>query len=158
MGKSFEELEQDLAAVTSRLTILDEIIAANKMGRDMRMVFRCNHSGLLFPSDYIKNWGKKYGIGLGPDPVSEVLDTDYDTAPPAITPEIRSLEQIMHPLITTRVQVDLDLVNADDLQYAIVAVEDPHMDKRAKIVRLKQLINPAGKLRVMAAAWERALK
>lgn len=154
--RTLEEIEVDLQSVTSRLTIVDQILSASKLGVDMRMVFRCNHSGLHLPSDYIKDWGKLYGIGLGPDPVSEVLDTDYDTAPPAITPDIRSLDQIMHPVITSRVQVDLALVNANDLQYAILAREDVHMDKRAKIVRLKQLTNPAGKLRVMAAAWERA--
>lgn len=154
--KSLEELEIDLQAVTSRLTIIDQILAASKLGRDMRMVFRCNHSGLHLPSDYVREFGKLYGIGLGPDPVSEVLDSDYDTAPPAITPDIRSLDQIMHPLIVTRVQVDLALVNAEEMQMAILAKDDVHLDKRSKIVRQKQLTNPAGKLRVMAAAWERA--
>ncbi|MEK6283952.1 MAG: hypothetical protein AABN95_26675 [Acidobacteriota bacterium] len=153
--KSLEEVELDLKAVTSRLTLIDEIIKASKLGRDMRMVFRCNHSGLHLPSDYIKEWGTLYGIGLGPDPVSEVLDTDYNVDPPAITPAIRSIEQIMHPVGNVRVQVDMDLVSADDLNLAILVKDDPYMIERARIVRGKQLINPKGRLRVMQAAWER---
>jgi len=28
--------------------------------------FQCSHSGLLYPEDYIKEWGTKYGRGMGP--------------------------------------------------------------------------------------------
>lgn len=156
MAKSLEELEIDLQAVTSRLTIIDQIVKAARIGVNMEMVFRCNHSELHFPSDYVKEWGKLYGIGLGPDPVSEVLDSDYDIPPPPITPEIDRIEQIMHPVGHTRVQVDLALVRAEDMDLAVLAIHDEKMHKRAAIVYGKQLENPKSKIRIMRTAWERS--
>lgn len=35
--------------------------------------YRCNRTGLMFPADYVDQWGIKYGIGLGSKPVSEAL-------------------------------------------------------------------------------------
>lgn len=154
MAKSLEELEIDLRAVTSRLSIIDSIVAAAKIGVSMEMVFRCNHSQLHFPSDYVKEWGKLYGIGLGPDPVSEVLDTDYDIDPPPITPDIDRIEQIMHPVGNTRVQVDLALVRTEDLDMAIIAEADHKMMRRGPILYQKQLKNPKSKVRIMRVAWE----
>lgn len=158
MAKTLEELEVDLRAVTTRLTVIDKIVKAADLGQEMILVFRCNHSGLYFPSDYIKEWGRLYGIGLGPDPVSEVLDTDYSISPPEITPDIRTPDQIMHPVGHCRVQVDMHLAPAEDIQYAIPAHEDPGMFERAKVIRSRQMVNPRSRLPMVMLAWDRVKK
>ena len=155
---TLEEVEFNLAAVTTKLTVIDKIISASKLGVDMVMVFRCNHSGLYYPSDYVREWGRLYGIGLGPDPVSEALNTEYEVDPPAITPDIRRVEQIMHPVGHCRVQVDMHLVAADLATFAIPVHEDQFMEKRAEIIRTKQLANPRSKLPMVMLAWERVRK
>lgn len=144
------DLEQSLKAVTDQVgKLMDRVLQ-----KGFKPLFRCGHSGLFLPADYLKEWGRKYGIGLGVDPVSEVLDSDYDTAPPAIDPRIRSLDQIMHPLVTSRAQVDFVMVAPDEeAQLAVIAEDDPYYERRAAIVRPKQLKNPRGRLRTMAAAW-----
>lgn len=157
MAKTIEELEMNLKAVTDRLTVLDRIIDAAKLGVDMRMVFQCNHSGLFFEDDYIKQWGRLYGIGLGPNPVSEVLDTDYFTDPPPLTNQIRNIEQISHPVGHCLVQVDMHLVEVSHFESkrAIVALQDPFMDNRMRIIHQKQAVNPASKMKLMRLQWER---
>lgn len=71
-------------------------------------VFQCSHSGLLLPLDYGKEWGRKYGIGLGPTPVSECVDVSYWRDLPAMNQSgIRRADQIMHPVTPTFAQVDL---------------------------------------------------
>lgn len=154
-----EEQEAALLAnvksITDRLDIVDEILRANRMGRNMVMAFQCGESGLLYPADYVREWGKKYGIGLGPSPVSESLQSEYDVAPPAVTTETRDLVQIMHPLRVSTAQMDLDLVDADTFgsRAAVVALEDPHMRKRAPILYGKQCANPRNRLGAVRAAW-----
>lgn len=152
-----EELEQNLKAVTDRLTLLDQVIKGAKIGAPVVTAFRCNHSGLYFPADYVKQWGRLYGHGLGPTPVSEVLDTDYETDPPPITNKIEDINQIMHPMGHVRVQMDLMNVPQDEYEAkkAIAHHEDKNMRRRAAIVRAKQLANPRGKLRMLQASWER---
>jgi len=113
---------------------------------------------LFYPGDYAKNYGRKYGIGLGPDPVSECLDSEYDTAPPAITPEIRRIEQIMFPVRNSKAQLDLMLVSPEEYaaNRAILAIDDPRMEARATLVRAKQLKNPAGgPLVALTTEWNR---
>lgn len=153
-----QELLENVKSLTDRMTMVDEVFKQLRVGRNMVLVFQCGHSGLYLPGDFVKNWGRGYGIGLGPHPVSEVLDTDYYTDPPAITPDIQSLEQIMHPVGNTFAQVDYMLVDeaiaADNM--AVLAVADPYMRKRMAIIRGKQLQNPKSRLRNMAVAWERA--
>lgn len=154
-----EQEEIDLLAnvksITDHLTIVDEILKANRMGRNMVMAFQCGESGLYYPPDYVKNWGKLYGIGLGPSPVSESLQSEYDVAPPAITPETQSLEQIMHPLRSSCAQMDLDLVDASVFGSgaAVLVTADPLMRKRAPILYAKQIANPRGRLGATRAAW-----
>ncbi len=41
------------------------------------IAFRCARTGMFFPADYQEGWGKKYGVGLGPVPVSEALTNNY---------------------------------------------------------------------------------
>lgn len=150
--KALDEIEAALLATTSKTGGLMDLV--QKKG--FVPAFTCNHSGLLLPGDYVKQWGRSYGIGLGPDPVSEVLDSDYDTAPPAITPLIRRIEQIMHPVGPCFAQVDRVMVHptAFSEQKAVMAFEDPEMETRAGIVRKNQLNNSKGRLRTMQAAWE----
>lgn len=151
-AKRIEELESQLLSVTDQVGRL-----MDKMSRTGFVpAFQCGHSGLYLPGDYLKNWGRLYGIGLGPNPVSEVLDTDYDIAPPDITPEIRRIEQIMHPVGPCMTQVDFLLVDPEEFKAsrAVLAHEDEQMEERARIVRARQLINPRGRLRVMQAKWE----
>lgn len=150
--KALDEIEASLKATTDQTGMLMDIV----LQKNFVPAFVCNHSGLLLPGDSIKEWGRKYGIGLGPTPVSEVLDTDYYTAPPAITPQIKNIDQIMHPVGPCFAQ--LDRVMVSPLQFsmdkAILERDDTDMTVRARIVRSKQLVNPMGRLRTMQAAWE----
>jgi len=150
-----KELIDNVKSLTDHMTMVDEVFKQLKVGRKMVLAFQCGHSGLYLPGDFVKNWGRGYGIGLGPHPVSEVLDTDYHTAPPAITPETESLDQIMHPVGTSFAQVDYMLIDEAVFKSdaAVLVRDDPHMRKRASIVRNKQMQNPRSKLPNMAALW-----
>lgn len=152
--KTLEQLEAELLSVTDQVgRLMDQA-----MQKGFVPAFQCGHSGLYLPGDYVKEWGRSYGIGQGPHPSSEVLDSDYYSAPPPITPDIQSIEQIMHPLITTFAQVDFCMVHPSELEgrLAVLVKDDPKMKTRARIVRAKQLANPRGRLRNMQAAWEGA--
>jgi len=148
---ALDDLEAALKATTDQTGGLMDLVTQ----KGFVPAFVCNHSGLYLPGDYVKEWGRKYGIGLGPDPVSEVLDTDYDTAPPAITPDIRRIEQIMHPVGPCFAQVDRQMVHPSVFKStaAIMERDDKHMEARVAIVRPKQLSNKRGRLRVLQAAW-----
>lgn len=98
--------------------------------------YRCSHSGLYFPEDYVKEWGKKYGIGLGNVPVSEVLDTDYHSK---IDTTVRG-EKMMHSVGVTRAQLDFCIIPEEEYEAnkAIIAVNDPDYSQRIDIIRSKQ--------------------
>lgn len=150
-----QALLANVKSLTDHMTLVDEVFRQLKVGRNMVLAFQCGHSGLYFPGDYLKEWGRLYGIGLGPTPVSEVLDTDYHTAPPEITASIRSLDQIMHPVGNCMAQVDAMLVEANAFEYdaALLATDDPFMEERIRIVRPKQQVNPLSRLPILAARW-----
>jgi hypothetical protein len=105
--------------------------------------FRCSHSGLYYPADYIKEWGRKYGIGLGSTPVSEVHDTNYQQ--PAVVDNTGSF---MHPTGVTKAQ--LDFVEVDEKEYkenlAVLQIEDPQFTKRAEIIKTKQSVSSKARL------------
>lgn len=146
------EIESQLRAVTDSYgRLMDKV-----MQKGFIPAFVCNHSGLLLPGDYVKQWGRAYGIGQGPSPLSEVLDSDYDTDAPDITPQIRSIDQIMHPVGPCFAQVDLLMVDPSEFaaKAAILAKDDEGMYERVKIVRQRQLVNPRGRLRALQAKWE----
>lgn len=147
------ELERNLRSVTDQVGRLVDIVQQ----KGFVPVFRCGHSRLFLPADFLNGWGTLYGIGLGPDPVSDILDTDYTTAPPDITPDIQTIDQIMHPVYHCRAQLDFMLVAPEEYagKKAVLETEDRKLHKRARIVRAKQLANPAGRLRVMQAKWEK---
>jgi hypothetical protein len=91
----------------------------------------------MFPSDYVEEWGRKYGIGLGPVPVSEALVNDYDK--PVVVSATDGTA--MHPLGVCRAQVDL--VSVTEKEYAekkaILQLDDINMGKRAVMMRTKQI-------------------
>lgn len=155
--QTIEELEQLVLSVTSRLDAVDKVLKARGLGVDMVMAFRCGASGLFYPADYVKEWGRSYGVGLGPDVCSESLQTDYETAPPDITNKIRSIEQIMHPVYNCKAQMDWDLVERKEYEanLAIMANDDDDMYERGPILRDKQLKNKRGQLAVMQMAWDK---
>lgn len=99
--------------------------------------FRCSHSGKYYPHDYAKEWGRKYGIGLGPVPVSECLDTIEGQ------PIVESSDDeatLMRPVGVTCAQVDF--VEVEESEYEanrlILAIEDPRMITRSEILRRNQ--------------------
>jgi hypothetical protein len=100
------------------------------------LAFRCARTGMLFPPDYVENWGKRYGIGLGPVPVSECLTNRYDLP----IAEAKDGKQTMHPVGVCRSQVDCVDVPEEDYEAhkAVLAVDDPDMDARAQIMRDRQ--------------------
>lgn len=136
-----EEMEVYLKTVTDRLDALDQLIQGKK-----DMYFRCSHSGLLFPADYIKEWGRKYGIGLGPDPVSECLDSQYYVSPPDPR-TCQTLEDYMHPFGNTKAQVDFVLLPAAaPHDMLVLSKDDPRYNIRKTILREKQRKNPKSKI------------
>jgi len=147
---AIQAIEDALLATTDQVGKLMDIV----LQKGFVPAFICNHSGLFLPGDYVKQWGRLYGIGLGSQPVSEVLDSDYETDLPAITPDIRSLDQIMHPVGPCVAQVDRVMVHPSQLSnLAVMEKEDPQMNRRAKILFEKQLANPKGRLNLVRAAW-----
>jgi len=146
--------EQEIALLanvkylTDHMKMVDQVFAAARMGVDMVLVFECSESGLFYPADYGRNWGRPWGDGLGPDVCSESLQSSYDIAPPEPDRNTRSLEQIMHPLRSSKAQMDAHLVEASlaAAGKAVYAHEDETMTLRGPMLRAKQLENPASKI------------
>jgi len=94
---------------------------------------------MYFPADYVENWGKKYGIGLGSEPISEALTNRYDVP----IAEAADGKRTMHPVGVCRAQVDLvdvpEEVAAERM--AVLAIDDPNMNRRASIMRDRQLLH-----------------
>lgn len=151
-------LESEVRAVTDSNREIDRVIKAAKLGAPVKVAFRCSHSGLFFPSDYAKEWGRKYGIGLGSQVVSESLDSDYSTQPQGPnTIRVRNVLQLMHPVQTSQAQVDFVVVpeaEADE-KSLIPAHEDADMGRRVAILFAKQMNNPASQLRYLVAEYNR---
>jgi len=142
-----EKLIRDLKSITDSSKLKDDILSGEKV-----QLFRCAGSGLYFPSDYLEMWGRKYGLGLGPVVVSECLETEWQ-AGVAIPKDIKSPTQIMFPLKQGNHQVDAYIVKSADIvnfqkeyQFAVLIFLDAFMEKRAGIIRDKQLRNKNGRL------------
>jgi len=100
----------------------------------MKTGFICQSCGAIWPNDYIDQWGRKYGIGLGSSPCCEAMRSDY-SRPIAFAPE--TPEKAMHPVGVckgTLQQKDFD----DYVVGFIPASSDPSMMKRADLIRDKQ--------------------
>lgn len=147
-----QQLEEALLATTDQIGSLMDMV----LQKGFVPAFVCNHSGLLLPGDMVKNWGRDgYGIGLGPDPVSEVLDTNYELDLPDITPQIRRIDQIMHPVGYCMSQIDRVMVSPSEFEArkAILERDDQQFIDRAKILREKQMKNPKGRIHILAAKF-----
>lgn len=117
--------------------------------------FRCARTGVMYPEDYVEEWGRKYGIGLGPTPISEALINQYhiDVA------ESKNSRRSMHPVGVCRAQLDHVTVPQSefDAHKAILAVDDPDMNTRGTLMREKQL-RKSNKMRMMFQEEVKALE
>ena len=129
------------------------------MAEPLIYAYRCSATGVLYPEDYIREWGKKYNnsAGLGPTPISEALVSDYHMP----IAESRNSDQTMHPLRFCRAQVDLVQVTEAEFKVnaAILHEDDLDYHKRATIMRDNQLDKSPNMQRMfpeqVAAARER---
>jgi hypothetical protein len=144
LKRSPEELEAIIKTITDGSGLTDDLMSGKKV-----LLFMCTHSGLYFPSDYLKEWGRKYGHGLGASPVSECLETLWEH-PVANPKNLRSADQIMYPVGHHYGQVDAVIMPAAEAKTAtsaIFMIEDPYMELRSRIIREKQMKNPNGRLK-----------
>jgi len=102
--------------------------------------YRCARTGLYFPSDYVEQWGRKYGHGLGPTPVSEALVNDYHFP---VVHQKNEGDPVMVPVGVCRAQVDLVEISEEEYnsKRAILQTEDPKMQQRARIMWARQMAN-----------------
>jgi hypothetical protein len=148
---ALDELEANLKAVTDKTGGLLDI----SLGKGLVWAFRCGHSKLLYPSDYAKEWGRLYGIGLGPDVCSEALDSEYMQDLPSMGDQVRRITQIMHPMHVTRAQMDLVSVTPQEWEQrtTVLDQEDADYQERVPILLTKQLQkSPA--MKALYAQWE----
>lgn len=108
------------------------------------LAYKCASTGLLFPGDYIEEWGRKYGIGLGPNPCSEALESCYETAPSLAPRDIQSEDQIGHGVRACGAPVFPVEVSEQDFEKgkAILALDDGNYRKRWAVMKAIQNKNP----------------
>lgn len=155
-----EELEAYVTSVVgSRLNKIDAIIASEKLGRPKVLAFRCAHSEMYFPADYHKEWGITTGIGMGPDVLSESLDSNYHIAPPDIR-QVKRESDIMHPVGYSFAQLDLVLVDEQEFEdnSLILHRDDQDMRIRAGIMRSIQMRSEKGVIAAHSAEFNRIKK
>jgi hypothetical protein len=147
-----EQLEALVLEHTSRLDMVDAIVGSN--GQRV-LAFRCSHSAGYFPANYTKEWGHTTGIGLGPQPVSECLDTYYHIAPPPLKDCRGRVENIMHPVGHSMAQIDLVEIpiKVYEANKLILMDDDPDMTSRIAIVRKKQDVNPKSQRKAYMAMF-----
>lgn len=105
----------------------------------MQLVYVCARTNIVFPPDYVEEWGRKYGHGFGPVPVSEGLVNDY------WLPVVGDGESAMHPLSVCRAQVDRIKMSEDEFAEtaAILQIDDQKMITRSELMKLKQILKSA---------------
>lgn len=144
-----EQIEQALQTITDRQDKLDALVSGKVV-----LGFRCRHSGLIYPTDYASEWGRKYGLALGKDVVSECLDSLYHEKP-VLPSQARMPEDVMYPVGVTKAQVDPVFIASPEYvqeKKPVIDMEDKHMSQRIVIIRQKQLQNPKSKLLIMQGA------
>lgn len=106
-----------------------------KVSKGKIKAFRCARTGVMFPADFVENWGRKYGLGLGPVPVSEALVNHYHE------PIVSGNNEAMHPVGVCRAQVDLIEVDEEEFNRnaAILQTDDESYALRGRLMRDKQL-------------------
>ena len=97
-------------------------------------VYKCNKCGSIYPADYFEQWGRKYGIGLGLQPVCEACNSDYASGL-AINP--KQPEKASFPLENCRGTMIYTEVD-EPVEYNVLAVGDEDMAIRAPIMQMKQ--------------------
>lgn len=102
----------------------------------MALVYVCARTNIVFPPDYVEEWGRKYGHGFGPVPISEGLVNDY------WLPVVGSGDNAMHPLSVCRSQVDRIKMSEEEFAEtaAILQIDDQKMINRAELMKLKQIV------------------
>jgi hypothetical protein len=100
--------------------------------------FVCHRTGLMYPPDYAEQWGKKYGHGLGPTPVSEALVNLYDYEPS----EARS-GQRMYSVGQCYGGLSLIEVSQEefDKNKAVLMIDDPGLAVRGPLMLERQINN-----------------
>jgi len=122
------------------------------------LAYRCSSTGLLFPSDYIEQWGRKYGIGQGPVPCSEAWESNYEMPVSPAPRDIQSASQLGHGIRVCGAPVfPVEVSEAEFARdKAILHSEDPKGTRRWDIVRAIQDNNPRSRraLALTRAAME----
>lgn len=151
---ALDTLAANVKAATDSNAGIDAIIKAERLGAPKVIAFRCGHTGQFYPADYAKEWGRKYGIGLGDQVVSESLDSQYHV-PVSDIKNLRKMEQLMHPVSVSGAQVDYIVVPQVDFEAAqlIIDLEDTDQSRRGKIIFQKQLVHPDSQLRLVLAQF-----
>jgi len=147
-GFSDADVEKSLKSVTDSLKHLDALIKGEK-----RQLFRCVGTGLYFPPNYIEEWGRLFGIGYGPKPVSECLETNWHQKVPEFD-DIKYVEQVMCPVGIAYHPIDnviIDKNESDKGTMAVLVINDQAMVRRAGIIRNKQMNHKNGRLRALLA-------
>lgn len=141
LEQKVEEILSSLRTVTDRIDMLDPLIEGKQ-----NMYFVCLHSGMYFPADYIKMWGKKYGIGLGGEARSECLDTEYNVRP--ALEGIKTIEDIMHPCKVSGAPLDVVFTSkpVPKSRLLITSYHDRRGELRGPLMRKKQLRNPLNQI------------
>jgi len=116
-------------------------------------LYRCQKTGLYFPEDYLDEWGRKYGIGLGRDPVSECLEVQWENKI-AIPRNLQSIKQIMFPLGQNMATVEAVSVEYKEAvnNMAICMKMDPFLVRRADKLYEYQYRHRNGRLKGYLAA------
>jgi hypothetical protein len=108
------------------------------------IAYQCSSTGLYYPADYFEQWGRKYGVGLGPVPCSEAWESCYETAPAKGGRDIQSADQLGHGIRVCG--APMFPVNVTEDEYAagkaVLHSEDPTGKNRWAIVRAIQDKNP----------------
>lgn len=148
MAMTLEELETALKTATDKISVIDDVINGKA-----NLVWRCSHSGLMYPADYVSQWGRKYGISLGKEVVSECLDTNYHVKP--ISPDkARRPEHIMFPFGFSRASVDAFFVPLEvaNKNMPVLHNDDPLYETRTPILRAKQMAKKDSTLKILTGS------
>lgn len=151
---ALDELAAAVRAVTDSNASIDAVIKAAKIGAPKEIAFRCSHSGMFFPANYAKEWGRLYGIGLGDQVVSESLDSMYQVKTNHPAPE--EPQDLMHPLVNSCAQVDYGVFDEEQVNSALLipAYTDTRMAKRVEVLFQKQMTNPKSSLGLLVAQFK----
>lgn len=157
-----EEIERIVAGLGSNKTFLDKIVQSMRKDTPEQVLqpaFVCSASGLLFPGDYVENFGSKYGSGLGYVVCSETLQSNYDRDPVMPRNSIDPSD-IMHPVYVSRAPMGFTAVPAAVAKEkaAILALGDSRMWKRREVMRAKQGKSPKSRITRFRAEWARLMK